>query len=128
MEASRRPIARRDPTAAAVVDFIYEIEFVLPKWRYWATAGASFVGWVELCAKPIFCCARCTAPDGFRIAREDGRKRPDGAQPILRSLIENTINQQRAVVMAASTGRDTPVSISRILRFTESCQMNIPLN
>src|ERR1700716_4555001 len=34
--------------------------------------------------------------------------------PILRSRIENTMNQQSTVVMAATTRRDTPVSISRI--------------
>jgi sulfopyruvate decarboxylase subunit beta len=40
--------------------------------------AAGLVGWVEFLRNPS------TAADGFRIAREDGRKRPLRAQPILR--------------------------------------------
>src|ERR1700686_1399918 len=42
---------------------------------------AAIVGWVELFAKPIGLRARRTAHDGFRIAREDGRKRPNELNP-----------------------------------------------
>jgi hypothetical protein len=67
-------------------------------------------------AKPITGGASELLHDGFRIAREYGRKRPYEFYRSVAGAIENTMNLQITAVMAGGQApeRNAPVSISRV--------------